>query len=255
MNEENPTGLQETEPVTQYEELSKAEAMAGVFTAPGETFEAIAGAPRKNYWILPVLICVVVGLISAFLFMQDNELATKTMDKQKKKMREKFEQSVKEGKMSQEDVEKTMDTMNPKGTMFKIFGFGGAVIGPFLILFILGLIYLVILKIMKSPVDFVNILNVVGLAMLITAVGSLLSVVASILKGDTTSIGLGLVLGESAVGEKVYALISKFDVFSIWFYVVISIGLSKVAKIDMIKSASIAFGLFLFYAIVTSLVF
>jgi len=256
MNEENPANTEEnSEQLNQHEELSKADAMAGVFTEPGDTFETIARTPRKNYWLLPVLISAIVGLVSAFLFMQDNELASKTMDKQKQKMREKFEQNVKEGKMSQEDVDKTMETMNPQGTIFKVFGYGGAIVGPFLILFILSIIYLVILKVMKAQVDFVNILNVVGLSMLITAIGSLLSIVASILKGDITSVGLALVLSEQAVGEKVYSLLNKFDLFSIWFYVVVSIGLSRVAKIDMIKSAAIVFGIFLLYAIVTSLVF
>lgn len=256
MNEENVTppeqGLQTED---QYEELSKTEAMAGVFTAPGETYETIAGTPKKNYWLLPLLICVIAALISAFLFMQDNELANKTMDKQKEKMRARMEQNVKDGKMTQEDVNKAMEKMNPQGTIFKLFGYGGAIVGTFLILFILSIIYFVILKIMKAHVDFGNILNVVGLAMLITAIGSLLSIVASILKGDTVSIGLGLILSEKTVGEKLYALLNKLDIFSIWFYVTVAIGLSKVAGIDMVKSASIVFGIFILYAVITSIVF
>jgi len=256
MSEENFTNGEQN-PVTenQYDELSKTEAMAGVFTAPGETYESIAGTPGKNYWLIPVLISIIFSLISAFLFMQDNELATKTMDKQKEKMRAKFEENVREGKMSREDVEKTLEGMNPQGTIFKVFGYGGALVGPFLILFILSLLYFIVLKVMKAQVDFVNILNVVGLAMLITSIGNLLSIVASILKGDVTSIGLSLIVSEASAGEKIYSLLSKLDVFSIWFYAVVSIGLSKVAGIDMIRSASIVFGIFLLYAIITSLVF
>ena len=256
MSEENYTNPEQTpEPQEQFEEFSKADAMAGVFTAPGETFETIAAGPKKNYWIIPVLITIVVGIISTFLFMQDAELVSSTMEKQKKKMAEQFEKNVKEGKMTQEDADKAMESMNPAGTFFKIIGFGGAVIGPFIILFILSLLYLVMLKIFKAEFEFVNVLNVVGLAMLITAIGSLISIVVSVLKGEMSSVGLGLVLSQDTVGEKVHTLLTKLDAFSIWFYVVVAIGLSKIAKVDMIRSASIVFGLFLLYVVATSLIF
>ncbi|MDZ4711600.1 MAG: Yip1 family protein [bacterium] len=251
MNQESPTGIEPED----HEELSKGDAMAGIFTAPGETFETITNTPKKNYWLIPVLICVAVGLIATVLFMQDAELVAKTMEKQKQKMQEQFQKSVKEGKMSQEDADKTMESMNPKGTFFKVIGFGGAAIGPFIILFILSLIYFVILKIMKSPVEFANVLNVVGLALLITAIGSIVSTVISVLKGEMSGINPALLLSEASVGEKMHSLLSKLDAFSIWFYVVISIGLSKVAKIDMIKSAAMVFGIFILYVVLTSLVF
>ena len=56
--------------------------------------------------------------------------------------------------------------MNPSGMMFKVFAFGGSVVGPFIILLLLSVFYLIALKIMKGQFDFTNILNVVGLAML-----------------------------------------------------------------------------------------
>ena len=256
MSEENYTNpVQGTEQQEPYEELSKSDAMAGVFTAPGETFESIAAGPKANYWIIPILITIAVGLISTFLFMQDAELVSSTMEKQKKKMEAQFEKNIKEGKMTQEDADKAMESMNPKGMFFKLIGYGGSVIGPFIILFILSILYLIFLKIFKAQFDFANVLNVVGLAMLITAVGSLISIVISVLKGQMSSVGLGLLLSEETVGEKVHTLLTKLDVFSIWFYAVVAIGLSKIAKVEVIKTASIVFGLFLLYVVVTSLVF
>ena len=79
--------------------------------------------------------------------------------------------------------------------------------------------------------------------------------VISIVKGDVTNVGLGLLVNEESVGPKVYSLLSKIDLFSIWFYIVISFGLSKIAKVDMIKSVSIVFGVLLLYVIVSSLIF
>lgn len=239
----------------QYEQLSNADAMSGIFTEPGETYETIANTPKKNYWIFPVLISVVIGLISTFLFMQDAELVSKTMEKQKEKMREKFQESVKQGKMTQEDSEKAMESMNPKGMMFKVFGFGGAIIGPFVILLLLSVFYLIALKIMKAQFDFMNILNVVGLAMLISGIGSIIAVVISILKGNLTSVGPGLLFSEESAGQKVYAMLTKIDLFSIWFYAVIAIGLSKIARVSIAKTASVVFGLWIVYILVSSFLF
>ncbi len=239
----------------QYEQLSNADAMSGIFTAPGETFETIANTPKKNYWILPVLVAVVIGLISTFLFMQDAELTSKTMDKQKEKMREKFQESVQQGKMTQEDSDKALESMNPSGMMFKVFAFGGSVVGPFIILLLLSVFYLIALKIMKGQFDFTNILNVVGLAMLIGSIGSLIAVVISVLKGNMVTIGPSLLFSEESVGQKIYTLLTKIDLFSIWFYAVIAIGLSKVGRVSIVKSSAVVFGLWIVYILVSSFVF
>jgi hypothetical protein len=254
MSEENLTNQEEdTEQLYQTEELSKTEAMAGVFSAPGETYETISNTTRKNYWIIPVLICVLAGVISTFLFMQDAELVSKTMDKQKAKMQESFDKNVKEGKMTQEEADKTMEKINPQGTFFKLIGFAGSAIGPFLILFLLSIVYLIILKLMKTEFDFTNILNVVGLAMLIYAVGNLIGVVISILKGNLTGISPGLLFSEGSMSDKIYSLLTKLELFSFWFYIVIGIGLSKIAKIETVKGIIVAFVPFVLYLIITFL--
>ena len=49
MSEENLTNSeQNTEPSEQFEELTVSEAITGVFTAPGDTFETIANSPKKK---------------------------------------------------------------------------------------------------------------------------------------------------------------------------------------------------------------
>lgn len=256
MSEENLTDHDNlTEPEYQHEQLSNTEAMTGVLIAPGETYETIVTTPKKNYWLLPVMIFVVINLISTFLFISDTELLNKTMDKQKAVMLEQFSKDVKEGNMTQEQSEKAMESMNPSGILFKIITFGGAVIGPFIMLLLLGVVYLIGLKVLKAHVDFTNILNVVGLALIIVAVGNLLSVVISILRGDLSSIGLGLLMSEESVGKKVYALVSKLDIFSIWFYAVVSIGLSKTGRIDFSKSATLVFGVYIIYVMLTAFLF
>jgi hypothetical protein len=256
MSDENLTNQEENpEPTDQIEELSKVDAISGVFTSPGDTYETIASTPKKNYWLMAILICIAMGLIATFLFMRDTELAAKTMEKQKRKIREQMEEKVKSGSMSREEAETAIQQSekftNAGSVLFRVIGFAGAVVGPFLLLFVLSLVYLIILKIMKAEFDFTNLMNVVGLAMVIGALGNLIGTVISVLKGEISSTGPALFLTESAVGEKVYGVISKIDVFSIWFYVIVGIGISKIAKIETSKAMLVAFIPFVLYLIIT----
>lgn len=256
MSEENLTNPDEKQDQSvPNEEFSKTDAVSGVFTSPGETYETIAGRPKKNYWLMGILICVALGFVSTFLFTRDNELTSKVMEKQKHKIREQMDQKVKDGSMTKEESDKAIEQSekftDTGGTFFKIIGYVGSIVGPFLILFILSLVYLIILKIMKANFEFVNIMNVVGLAMVIGAIGNLLGTVLSVLKGDLVTAGLSLVISEANVGEKVFGLISKLDIFSIWFYIVVGIGLSKIAKIETSKGVMAAFVPYVLYLAIT----
>jgi hypothetical protein len=244
-------------PETQ-EELSKMEAITGIFTEPGNTFETI-NKVSKNYWILPMIIAIVLGLITSFLFFSDNELVDKTMDKQRQKVREKMEESVKQGKMSQEQsreaLEKAEKFMNPKSLFFQIIGYLGGAVTTFITLFLLSLVYLVFLKILKAQFNYMSLLNVIGLAMIVSGIGGIINIVLSIVMGDLSSLGLGLVLNASSVGTSFHGFLSKIDVFNVWFYVIISIGLIKVAKIKPLHSYLIVFGVWFVYLIIASFVF
>jgi hypothetical protein len=239
------------------QQLSQMDAISGIFTEPGNTFETMTEYPKRNFWLLPVLILVVTGIVSSFLFFSDAELGSKMMDKQKIKMREKMQESVKSGKMTQQQandaIEKAEKFMDPNGLFLKVTGFAGAVISPFVMLFLLSVIYLLILKMMKANFEFTNLLNVVGLSMVISAVGSIIAIVISIIMGDLTSIGLAIIFKPETIGETLHSLFMKLDVFSIWSYVLVSIGLVKVAKIKPVMSYSIVFGLWVLWLVVTTL--
>ncbi len=250
MNEENPVTQEVTAPV----QLSVGEAISGTLTEPSETFETIAATPRRNYWLVPVLITIALSLVSTFLFMGDAELVQSVMDKQKSKLEADFDKNVKEGKMSREEADKALDSINPESSFFKIAGFGGAVVGPFLILFILSVVYMVVLKISRAEFDFGNVLNVVGLSMVVGAIGNVLGMVISILMGRVTGVGLGILFSEESVGTQMFSLLSKIDIFQIWFYLLVAIGLSKIARISIAKSAGIVFGIFIVYALVFSFI-
>lgn len=241
------------------QELSQMDAISGIFTEPGNTFETIAKYPKRNFWLLPVIILVITSVVSSFLFFTDAELVGKMMDKQKQQLRERMQESVKSGKMTQEQandaIEKAEKFMDPKGLFFKITGFAGAVIAPFLMLFVLAVIYMLLLKMFRATFEFTNVLNVVGLSMIVSAIGSVLAIVLSIIMGELNSVSLSLVLKADTVGDTFHALLMKLDVFSIWFYILISIGLVRVAKVKPVVSYGIVFGLWIIWLALTTFVF
>jgi len=232
--------------------------MTGVFTAPGETFETIVNTPKKTYWVIPVIISIIVGIIVSFLFMRDEQLISGMMDKQKASLEKRMEEQVKEGKMTNEQakvaIENAEKFMDPKGVFFQVIGYGGAVVTPFLMLFILSLVYLIILKILKADFDFTNILNVVGLSMLVTVAGAVVGLVLSIVLGELSSLSLGLVFKDTVVGDKLHELFMKLDAFSIWYYFVVAVGVSKVSKISSGKAYGIVYGIWVLWIAVTSAV-
>ncbi|MCE1163851.1 MAG: YIP1 family protein [Bacteroidetes bacterium] len=259
MEENNQSNPVENAPVAETpEQLTVSDAITGVFTSPGETFETIVRTPKKTYWVIPVIISVVVGIVLTFLFFRDEQLISGVMDKQKAALEKRMEEQVKSGKISGEQakvsIEQAEKFMDPKGAFFQIIGYGGALVSPFLILFVLSLVYLVALKIMKAEFEFTNILNVVGLSMLVTIVGAVIGFVLSVITGEMSTVSLGLVLKDSSVGLKVHELISKIDVFAIWFYFLIGIGLSKIGKITSGKAYGVVFGIWILWIIVTSTV-
>jgi len=249
---ENP----ETEAV---QPLSSSDAMTGIFTEPSETFHTITLTPKKNYWLLPLIIMVVAGLISTFLFYRDTQLVDKIMDKQKEKVVQQMEEQVKKGKMSPEDakiaIERAEKFMDPKGIFFQAMGYISTILMPVIMGLLLSVIYLVALKIMKANFEYANILNAIGVPAVILAIGSIITIVLSIIMGEISTLSPGLLLKEAMVGKMLNGFLVKLDVFTIWYFVIVSIGLSKIAKIKSGAAYGIVFGVFIVYALVTGLLF
>jgi len=248
-NENIEQNLPEEETV---EQISGTDALIGVLTSPGETFETISITKRKNYWVLSVLISVVIGVVVTFIFFKDEQLISGLMDKQRDQLEKQMEEKVKEGKMSPEQSKQTVEQaekfMDPKSIFFQIIGYGGVVVIPFLMLFVLSLIYLLMLKFFKAEIDFGNLMNVVGLPMIITSIGAIVGLVLSVLLGKLSSVSPALFYSDGKLGD----LFLKIDLFTIWYYVAVSIGISKLAKISSGKAYGMVFGIWVFWILITS---
>lgn len=242
-----------TEPKVQ---LSYVDAVSGTIMSPGETFETIDAAPKRNYWLISILICIVLGLIASFLFLNDNELVDNIMDKQKEKLYQTMDENVKSGKISREEadiaIEQAEKFMNPEGLFFKISAYGGSVVIPFINMLVFSLIGIIIIKILKGNFAYLSLLNVISLSMIIAAAGDLINMFVSVLTGDITSVGLAPLLKSSGIPDSINIALINLSVFKIWSLAVMSIGIAKIGKVKIIPVIIIIFVVYIIYSFVTA---
>jgi hypothetical protein len=237
------------------ESISLGDALAGVFSEPGETFSSVKNSAKKNYWLIPLIIVIVVSIISSFLVMRDEELVSSIKDKQKIAMKEQFDKAVKEGKMTREQANEQMEQSEKMftGSMFMIFGLIGSVFGVLILFFLKALLYWGGLKIFKGSAGYVDIMNVLGLAGIITAIQLIVDTVLAIVMGKLMmNIGPVLLFSEEAVGKQVYTLLANFDLINIWYLIVVSIGLAKVSNLKNSATIPFVFGLWIVWILLTS---
>lgn len=255
MENNNETNLEVQE--QSVEQLSSTDALIGVLSSPGETFETIAATKKKNYWILSVLITVIISIVVTFIFFRDEQIMSGMMDKQKEQLEKSMEEQVKSGKMSpeqsQQAIEQAEKFMDPKGVFFQIIGYGGSIAIPFLMVLVLSLVYMLVIKIFKANADFGSLMNVVGLPMIIGGIGSIVALVLSVVTGKMSTPSLALFLTDDVVGTKLSELLFKIDIFSIWYYITVAIGLSKIAKISAGNAYITVFGVWIFWLLITTI--
>ena len=236
-------------------DITLSDAMAGVFTEPGETYSSVKSSSQKNYWFIPLLIVVIVTIISSFLVMRDEELSSEIREKQKTAMNEQLDKAVKEGTMTREQadqqIEQTQKFMG--GGMMIVFGIIGSLFAVVVFFFLKALVYWSVLKPFKSEALYRDALNVLGLAGLITAVQLVVDTVLAVLMGKlTANIGPALLFSEEAVGSSLYKLLAHFDLFTIWYLIIVGIGLAKVSRLQNSKTIPVVFALWIIWVLLTS---
>jgi hypothetical protein len=246
---QQPENLPAPEP-----EISLGDAMAGIFSEPGDTFTEVKRS-KKNYWLIPLLIVVAVSILSSFLVLQDEELSSEIRDKQKKAMTEQLDKAVKEGKMTQEQANQQMEQTQKfmGGSMMMVFGIIGSLFAVVVFFFLKALVYWGTMKGFKGTASFKDVMNVLGLSGLITAIQLVVDTVLAVLMGKlTANIGPVLLFTEESVGSSVYKLLGHLDIINIWYLAILSIGLAKVSEVNTAKSIVIVFVLWLLWVVVTS---
>ncbi|MGB9696171.1 MAG: Yip1 family protein [Ignavibacteria bacterium] len=233
-------------------QISTVEAVAGIFYDPANTFRAVLGSKKRNFWIIFIVISIVLNLMSAFLFMNDAELVSEVKRLQRESVEKQINKSVEEGKLPKEKANEIIEQSEKNmEKFFAVSSYGFSFVGPIFLIFIPSLIYFLVFKILKTQVDLMKIVNVVALAMVVFAVGSLLGTVLSIILGSLGGVSLGTVVSEASVGRAGHLILQKIDFFTLWYLFLITTGIKEAAGVTTAKSASVVFGLWIIWSIIT----
>lgn len=259
MEENTPEQQPETSPeeIVPQEDLSVSDAMTGVITEPGVTFEAVKASSKKNYWIIPILIFIVLLVASSLLALNDEELYSEIKTKQTEAVKERLDNMVKDGKMSREQANEQLDKMDKQmsksNPLFYVFATAGPLITTFIILFLKGLVLWGAIKIFKGTATYMNTLSVLGLGAIIESIQVIIDTVLAIVMGKlNANIGPTLILTAESVGENMHKFLAHFDIIAIWYIVILGIGLAKVSQLKSSVTMPVVFVLWLIWISLTS---
>jgi hypothetical protein len=200
------------------------ERLLGIYISPAKTLADVA---RKPDWIAP-LIAGVVGAV----VVTESMLWKIGMERM---VRMSLEQSGRASSMSPEQIDQAVRQGAMAGGI--ITHVMGVVIAPIVLLIIAGLGLIIVNVIFGAHVTSEKIFSLVCYANLVSLLGSAMAV-AVILFGDPDHFSpqnpvpanLGFFLNPREVSKPIYALASSADIFTVWFLILLAIGLSEGAE-------------------------
>jgi len=130
--------------------------------------------------------------------------------------------------------------------------FGGA-FGAVAMWFLGALVFWVIIKIFKGQGRYKQILSITGYAAVISALGTIVTIITTQLTGTFSEVSFTSLasLLPNMKGNFIYGVAKLIEVFSIWQYAVIAIGIATVSKLDKKKAYLIVACIFVGLAIYT----
>ncbi|ACO85330.1 Yip1 family protein [Clostridium botulinum] len=183
------------------------------FTSPSKLFEYYRENPKFGILFLITTICAIIyQIIHSNL---TKEIVKKQMEKQ-------FEGL---DPQALEMTKKTMDTMN--NPALKI---GSALIGVLIAVFGVALLIFIIFKISKVALSYQQTVTLYLVAGLSTCIGSMFKAIYMLI--SKKAVGTNAILNPSLKNT----LIANIDIFNIWYYVLLGIGIYAMGKTSKKKA-------------------
>ncbi|MGE5315711.1 MAG: YIP1 family protein [Acidobacteriota bacterium] len=221
----------------QTEEMSATDKIVNVISAPGDLFTYVAheGKKSSNYTI-PLLLSIIVSVLFMFVVFSQPAIKEQMSAQQDKAL----QQRVEEGKMTAEQYERAKEMTPGAGSpVFLIFGSVGIVVVTLVMLFGSSLAYWLVGKYaFKASVPYGKVVEVSGLSMYIMIIGTVLTMIIAIAMGSVhAGPHLGLLLGNSFDPmNKLHKVLANINFVTIWYLVVVAIGLSKLFAVQQAKT-------------------
>ena len=244
-------------PAPQPEEPARLNAMQrlwGTLFSPGETFQDVN---RKPTIIVPIVLGIILAVVGGAFF---NWKVKPDWDRI---FRAQVQKQIDRGRaMTPEQVEQQVEFSKKLVPIFPVIG---AVFTPIVYLIVAG-VFALGMMLIQAKTTFKKILSVVSWSYTATALVQSLVFIAVVLVQDQETLnsidptqGVNIVPSNagaflpSGTSGAVMALASSLDVFSIWYLVLLAIGLAAVAgarKITAKKTGGLVFGIWIVFVLV-----
>ncbi|AFN73942.1 hypothetical protein MROS_0699 [Melioribacter roseus P3M-2] len=235
MDEKQDNQVPQMSPVEEEEEMefSHTDKLVGVFSEPAVTFEKLKKTgPKTSDWLIPILIVIVAAVLSNVIMMSNPAIKLSIIEKQMAQIEKNFDEAVQSGQMTEEQkeaqLEQIRERMDQGGSTTIIFTAISIVFITFITFFIVAGVYFLVCKfLLKGDGTFKDTMAAYGLPYYIIVIQIIAMVIIALVTNKfITSTSLAAIL-EIDKSKFLYFLLSRVDVFSIWFYAVVSIVLAK----------------------------
>ncbi len=240
----NELGVQAAaQPQEEKPQMNAVQRFFGVFFSPVATFKDIG---RKPSFVLPLVVWIIVAVVATAVIMPKIDFEASLQPKLEKY----------EGRMSDAEMERVI-AMQEKAA--SIFGYVGAVIGPFIISLVIAGIFFAAVRIWKAGSTFSRVFSITVHAFIVQFIKSIIAIPLALrseflLLDDMQNLvqsNLSILLDRETANVALYTLATRIDFFAIWTLILIIIGLSAVSKLTIKQSATISIILWLIYVAIT----
>jgi hypothetical protein len=239
---ELPSPTPESQPVTPAPAVTSLPArLMNVFASPGEVFDEVKAvrASAAN-WLVPALTASLVGVVASFIMFSQPAIVQQIQEQQERAMRQKFDQQVAAGKMTQAQEDQMVEMMEKYTgpTMMKIFGAVGSVLTSFARVFWWGLILWLLGRwMLKKEFGYLKAAEVAGLASMIAVLGGIVALLMIVNFGKLSATpSLAFTVSDFDLKRRSHLLLGAANLFTFWQVTVMAIGLARLASVPFARA-------------------
>lgn len=222
--------------------------LLGVVANPVAVYDDVAGTPRTpSNWVAPWVLLIIATAVLTQLLIQNADFAEQLMTI----MREQVDLLVNDGAVQREEADRQLALLQPGMPFFTVLSIAGPAAWGLGVIFALSLLYwLMGRSTMRAAAPYMKVVEVVGLASVISVIELCVSTGLILATGSITATPTAAALFPSVAQESIlYALLLKANPFSLWLVIVTSIGLARLFARDIPKVVVLILSLWILWTI------
>jgi hypothetical protein len=222
--------------------------LLNVFTTPGEVFDGLkAGRSHVTNWLAPMVLWICIGVAATLVVFSQEAVVYQLRQQQERVLEKKLSHLPRE----QRDQAMQMAERFSSPTILKVIGSVSVVFVTPVWFFGVGLaLWLVGRFILKGSLEYLQAVELCGLAGMIWVLGTIIWVPLVIITGNINSnLGPMLLVHEFDPTNLAHLFLASLNVITFWYISVLALGLARLTGVSWLKA-----GLWLFipYAVLKS---